>query len=327
MRRPWMIVGLVLGSLGILVIALAPNIAVVLVGWCLAQVFFNAVLAAQAAVLPDQVPTAQRGTVAGAVGISLPVAAVFGTLVVTLFSPHLLAMFLAPCVAASVFIVLFAATLHDRRLPRDAKPVPGRGTWRTFVVNPREHPDFAWAFLSKFLFLMAFAFLTTYQAYYLRARLDTVKADVPEQVLTATAAQGAVLIVASLVGGRLSDRIGRRKVFVLCASAVMAVAMFVVAVSTQLVGFVIGAALSGLGLGLYVAVDFALIVDLLPDPDHVAKDLGLFNIAGALPYSLAPVVAPVLLAVSDDSYTVLYSVAGVSALLGAAAIMPIRAVR
>ena len=63
MRRPWMVIGLVGGSLGILVVALAPSIAVVLVGWCLAQLFFNALLAAMVAVMPDQVPAAQRGLV------------------------------------------------------------------------------------------------------------------------------------------------------------------------------------------------------------------------------------------------------------------------
>jgi MFS family permease len=54
MRRPWMVIGLAGGSLGILVVALAPSIAVALVGWCLAQLFFNALLAAMVAVLPDQ---------------------------------------------------------------------------------------------------------------------------------------------------------------------------------------------------------------------------------------------------------------------------------
>ena len=55
MRRPWMVIGLVGGTLGILIVALAPNISVVLVGWCTAQRFFNALLAALVAVLPDQV--------------------------------------------------------------------------------------------------------------------------------------------------------------------------------------------------------------------------------------------------------------------------------
>src|SRR5207302_7622089 len=68
MRRPWMVIGCVGGSFGILIVALAPNIAVVLVGWCIAQLFFNALLAAQVAVLPDQVPTAQRGLIGGVLG-------------------------------------------------------------------------------------------------------------------------------------------------------------------------------------------------------------------------------------------------------------------
>ncbi len=76
-------------------VALAPNIPVVLIGWCLAQLFFNALQAAQVAVLPDQVPVAQRGMVAGVLGVS--VASVSGTFLVTLFTGNQLAMFLAPC--------------------------------------------------------------------------------------------------------------------------------------------------------------------------------------------------------------------------------------
>ena len=59
MRRPWMVTGLLGGSLGILMVALAPSIPVVLVGWCIAQLLFNALLAALVAVLPDPVPAAQ----------------------------------------------------------------------------------------------------------------------------------------------------------------------------------------------------------------------------------------------------------------------------
>ena len=44
MRRPWMIIGLVGGSLGVIMVAVAPNIPIVLVGWCTAQLFFNALL-------------------------------------------------------------------------------------------------------------------------------------------------------------------------------------------------------------------------------------------------------------------------------------------
>jgi MFS family permease len=138
MRRPWMVIGLVGGSLGILVVALAPSIAVVLVGWCIAQLFFNALLAAMVAVLPDQVPAAQRGLVAGVLRVCTPIASVSGTFVVKLFTGNQLAGFLAPCAIGGFFILLFAVTLKDRRLAKADKP-----TWSlrefasTFYLNPR----------------------------------------------------------------------------------------------------------------------------------------------------------------------------------------------
>src|SRR6478752_7438519 len=104
MRRPWMLIGLAGGSLGILIVALAPSIAVVLIGWCIAQLFFNSLLAALVAVLPDQVPVAQRGTVSGVLGVCLPIASVTGTFLVQLFTGNQLTMFLAPCAIGGFFI-------------------------------------------------------------------------------------------------------------------------------------------------------------------------------------------------------------------------------
>ena len=53
----------------------------------------------------------------------------------------------------------------------------------------------------------------------------------------------------------------------------------------------------------------------------------MFNIANALPFWIRPAVARFILAVTDGEYGVLYAVAGGCALLGAAAIMPVRRVR
>ena len=328
MRRPWMVIGLVGGSLGILVVALAPSISVVLVGWCLAQLFFNALLAAMVAVLPDQVPAAQRGLVAGVLGVCTPIASVSGTFLVKLFTGSQLAMFLAPCAIGGFFILLFAVTLDDRRLARADKPAWSlREFARTFYVNPRKNPDFAWAFVSRFLFVLAYAFLVTYQAYYLLDKIGSAKADVPQQIFLGTLVQSVVVVAASLVGGKLSDRTGRRKIFVLTASVVYGVAMFVIAIASNFNGFLVGMAIGGLGFGIYVAVDLALVVDVLPDKNNAAKDLGVFNMAGALPFSIAPGIAPAILAVGNGSYGVLYGVAGVCAIAGAVTILPVKRVR
>lgn len=327
MRRPWMLVGLAVGSLGILLVAVAPTVAIVLVGWCIAQVSFNALLAALAAVLPDQVPTDQRGLVAGVLGVCVPVASVGGTFLVQLFSGHRLAMFLAPCAVGGFFVLLFVFTLADRRLAADDRRGWSlRALIATWYLSPRRNPDFAWAFVSRFLFVLAFALLTTYQVYYLLTLLGAAEADVPHQVFLATLVQSAVVITASPLGGRLSDRTGRRKAFVAAASVVYGVALFVIAAANSFDGFLVGMAIGGLGFGIYMAVDLALVVDVLPDKDNAARDLGVLNIAGALPSSLAPAVAPALLAIGGGSYRFLYAIAGVCALLGAAAILPVRRV-
>jgi MFS family permease len=328
MRRPWMVIGLVGGCVGILVVALAPTVAVVLAGWCIAQLFFNAVLAAMVAVLPDQVPAGQRGQVSGVLGICLPIASVSGTFVVQLFAGSQLAMFLVPCAIGGFFILLFAVTLNDRRLAEADKP-----TWSlrefasTFYVNPRKSPDFAWAFVSRFMVVLAFAFLTTYQAYYLLDRIGSAEADVPRQIFLGTLVQSAVVVAASLIGGAFSDRTGRRKVFVFAAAIVYGLAMFAIAIASGFNGFLVGMAIGGLGFGVYMAVDLALVADVLPDNDQVAKDLGVLNIAGALPSSVAPGIAPAIMAIGGGSYGLLYAVAGVCAVLGAVAILPVKGVR
>jgi MFS family permease len=328
MRRPWMLIGLGGGCLGILIVALAPSIPMVLVGWCIAQLLFNALLAALAAVLPDQVPPAQRGLVSGFLGVCVPIASVSGTFVVQAFTGNRLAMFLGPCVIGGFFVLLFAARLQDRRLAKADRPAWSlREFASTFYVNPRRSPDFAWAFASRFMFVLAYAFLTTYQVYYLLEKVGSAEADVPRQIFLGTLVQSVVVVAASLVGGRLSDRTGRRKIFVLTASVVYGLAMFVLAIAGSFNGFLVGMAIGGLGFGVYVAVDLALVVDVLPDRDNAAKDLGVLNIAGALPFSVAPGIAPAILAFGNGSYGVLYAVAGIWAIIGAVAILPVRGVR
>ncbi len=328
MRRPWMIAGLAGGSAGILIVALAPSVPVVLAGWCIAELFFNALLATMVAVLPDQVPSVQRGQVSGVLGVCTPIGSVCGAFVVKLFTGSLFVMFLAPCAIGGFFVLLFAVTLNDRRLERADKPKWSlREFAGTFYLNPRKNRDFSWAFASRFMVVLAYAFLTTYQAYYLLDKIRTAKADVPEQIFLGTLAQAVVVVAASVIGGRLSDRTGRRKIFVLAASVVYGLALFVIAIASSFSGFLVGMAISGLGFGVYAAVDLALVVDVLPDQQHVAKDLGVFNIAGALPFALAPALAPAILAIGGGSYGVLYMVAGVCAIIGAAAILPVRRVR
>jgi len=253
---------------------------------------------------------------------------VSGTFVVQLFADNQVEMFMVPCAIGGFFILLFAGTLHDRRLTRVEKPRWSlREFARTFYIDPRKCPDFAWAFASRFMFVLAYAFLVTYQAYYLLDKIGTAQDHVPRQIFLGTLAQSAVLVAASLIGGKLSDRTGRRKIFILIAATVYGLALFAIAIASNFNGFLIGMAISGLGFGMYGAVDLALVADVLPDKVNAAKDLGVFNMAGALPFSIAPAIAPMILTIGNGNYGTLYAVAGVCAIIGAVSILPVKRVR
>ena len=105
------------------------------------------------------------------------------------------------------------------------------------------------------MFILGVAFLTTYLAYYLLNKLHSDEADVPTQVFLGILIQSVVVVIASIVGGKLSDRTGRRKVFVLMAAILYGGALIVIAIASSFNGFLVGMAISGIGFGIYVAVD------------------------------------------------------------------------
>jgi MFS family permease len=151
---------------------------------------------------------------------------------------------------------------------------------------------------------------------------------VPGLVFRSTLVSSVMVVVWSLVSGRLSDRTGLRKPFVMAGSAVQGLGLFVVAAADSYGMLLAGVALVGMGQGMYNGVDLALVTEVLPDrAQHAAKDLGLLNIANTLPQVVAPLAAPALLQLSDGHYSPMFVAAGLIAWLGSMALIPIRSVR
>jgi hypothetical protein len=68
-----------------------------------------------------------------------------------------------------------------------------------------------------------------------------------------------------------------------------------------------------------LAVDLAPATDVLPDENDAAKDMGVLNIANALPQSLVPIMAapiPAIGSASSTNYRLLFLVGAVVALVG-----------
>lgn len=332
MRRPWILGGLVVGSAGLAMIATGGTTMIVL-GWCVTQFGFNFLIPTLLAVLPDQVPTRQHGRVSGLLNAGFPLGVVAGVGIAQGVAPHMLAMFLAPAAIAAVLVVIFMLMLDDRRLdPAEVAPLQLRGFASNFWISPRTAPDFAWAWLSRFMLFMGLATLMSYQVFYLLDKLGLPQAAIPETMLKSTLVSTATTVLGSILGGWLSDRIQRRKVFVLASALIYAVGLAVIGLAGGLNGFYWGIAICGLGQGVYLAVDLALVTEVLPDKEGGAgKGIGIISLANNIPQSLAPAVAPLFLALgaagAGRNYSALFGVAALFAFLGAAAVLPIRGVK
>ena len=329
MRRPWLIAGALGGVAGLAIIAMATSIPQLLLGWCLAQLAYNAQLAALAAIFADQIPAPQRGTVSGIVNISLPLGMTAGTFLVEALADSTLAVFLAPAALALAGTLILAWVLPDHRLAVAPRPRYG---WREFLgsfwIDPRRFPDFAWVWGSRFLLYAGVALLMTYQEFYLIRQLGCAPADVPHWIFLSTLVQSCTVAVFGVLGGGLSDALGRRKVFVSGAALVYALALLMIAFAASYPWFLAGMAVAGIAQGVYLAADLALVTDVLPEREtHAARNLGIFNIASVLPQSLMPAIAPGILLLSGGSYAALFVAAAILAALGAWAILPVRGAR
>ncbi|MER5850425.1 MFS transporter [Streptomyces sp. NPDC002012] len=177
---------------------------------------------------------------------------------------------------------------------------------------------------TRLLLLLGYHTVTGYQLYILQDYIGLGR----DQALEAIPLVGAVVLttgVASLiVCGRLSDRMGRRKPFVIAATLLIGLGLSVPLLVPSLTGMLLYAALGGLGFGCYQAVDVALITQVLPSQEDAAKDLGVAGIAAHLPQVLAPALAGVV--VVSLGYQPLFGLAFASCVLGALCTLPIKSV-
>lgn len=320
-RHPWTLGGGLLGAAALALLSTQHTLAGVAVGWVAAQVCFNAMLASLTAAVPDRVPVSQRGAVSGWIGIPQVMGIVLGTVLVTAIVRGVSAGYLAVALVVAVFTLPFPLRTPDDPLPRQARPSLAL---HRFWISPRQHPDFAWAFATRFLAQLGNALGTLYLLYFLtdRVRLADPHGGLLILILTYTAGLTATTVFA----GRHSDRTGRRKVFVIASGAVMAAAAMLLAIAPVWPAVVVAAAILGGGYGCYLAVDAALITQVLPANQDRGKDLGVVNIANSAPQVLAPTMAAPIVH-SLGGYPALYCLTAVVTLLGAVFVYRIRGVR
>jgi len=315
-RHRWTLIMAVLAAICMVLLAAQNTVFGVALLWFLFSGFQNGEYATLSAAVPDHVPVRQRATVSGWVGMPVALGLVLGTvLVVDVLDQRLVASYVTLAVLMVVLALPFVLFTPDYPLaPHHRDPFSWRRLASSYWLSPRQYPDFGWAWLTRFLCSLAIAMGTLYLLYFLRDDVHYARLF-PGQ----TAADGLLILIliytvcvvlASIVGGIISDRRGRRKVMVVVSGLLIAAAALLLALSPTWSASLVAAVLYGLGYGAYIAVDQALITQVLPAARDRAKDLGIINIAIVCPGAIGPLIAAPLV-----------SLAGYPALFGATAVV------
>ncbi|MFL5657233.1 MAG: MFS transporter [Ktedonobacteraceae bacterium] len=324
-RRPWIIVGTVFSVATLALMANASSFVALVVWWGIFHIAANAVLAALSAVVPDQVPVRQRATVSAFVSLSLPLGAVIGALLVTRVVNSTQLSYYTFIGALLVVMALFLLVLRDKPLPKGAAPRFNLGAFLAgFWVNPVKYPDFGWAWITRFLVYLGYFTSLGYLLYFLQDAVHYPRAA--QGVTTFQIILTGTLLIASIISGMLSDKFQRRKIFVMGASLVIALAFLILAFFQTWTAVELAAAVLGLGFGAYLGVDIALITQVLPSANARGKDLGVINIANAFPQVVGSTIAAIVIN-AFHSYTLLFVLAAILTSLGAVLIQRIKSVR
>lgn len=327
-RRPWIIGGIIIATVGLLAMAVATTIPVLLLGEVLAQIGVDTILSTVTALIPDQIPERQRSGPAALNGMAPIVGGVLGLVLVTrLTNPGvvwqgyvLLALLSVGCIGLFLLILREQPLSHQDVPPFD---------WRAFLAGffqPLRSRDFTYTFLSRAFVFLSFALLGAYLFFYVNQGLHLPVAAAAQAVTTFQVLSTGALTLTALLAGWLAHRFHRLKPCLITGALVMAAGILLLVAVPTWHALLVAAVLFGGGFGAVVGVDIALAIGVLPNATDRGKDLGLITTAIFLPLIVSPIIGAVILN-TVHSFAVLFAVAAASSVLAAAFIIPIRSVR
>ncbi|MDV3455657.1 MFS transporter [Sphingomonas sp. HF-S4] len=319
-RRPWIVAGLVLLCVAYGWFHWSQTSASMLGAVGLLQIAINMMFAPVGAIMADEVPDAQKGLVAGLMGAAHPFSSLVAVMVTLrgIGSEGLRYGLLCAIIAALVVPLL--VLLRERRDPLPEPPP---------ALRVRRRADFARIWIARVCVQIAGNGLSTYGLFYFLAVTGT---RIPDKHHAAAASEGVaavfatVTIVALLLtigAGRLSDRTMRRKPLLGAGAALMTAGLLVMAVATTMPVAAMGYGAAMAGMSVFLALQSALAMQLLPSPRHRGRDLGILNLTNTLPAMVAPLLA---LALTPDraGYGPWLLVLALGVLVGGAVAMTVR---
>jgi MFS family permease len=280
-RKPYIVIGSLLDVVFLAGIAFSNDFVAMVAFYFLLQVSSNFAQGPFQGYVPDLVPAKQVGLASGLMGLMLTLGTIVGVGVATLggITGNVVAATLALGVVEVVTMVILVATVDEGT---DAPP--RTRPWREIVLSAwgrdilRER-DVLWLLLVRLLFLGAYN-ATLIAVGYFRRSHGLSDADADGVVFVATAIVGVSTALAAIPGGRLSDRFGRRPV-IWTAAGIAALGLLGVAVAPTSELAVASWVPFGIGMGIFLSADWALMADVIPK-ETAGRYMGILNAGTAM---------------------------------------------
>ncbi|MDX2064799.1 MAG: MFS transporter [Fimbriimonadaceae bacterium] len=314
-RRPYMAVGIVVNVIGLLLMAAAfsstkpieasfpdslfrnPGFMAYFAAYLVVQLGNNITSAAYMGVIPDLVPANQRGVASGWMALMSQLGTLFGAVGAGLLFGDLSPLAQFAVVSASLIIFGIITMAGTREVPLAEQPpkIHWGSYLRSLWIDPKVYPDYAWVWITRALVMLGFYAVLPFLNYYL---VDIIGVNRDRVGTDAGILIALILIAASIsgvIGGAMSDRIGRKQVVYISNAGIAVVALFFIAARDLNQAYLVGT-IFGLFYGAYGAVDYALGTDVLPNKEDAGKDMAVWHVAMTLPQSIASPVAGALIA-------------------------------
>jgi MFS family permease len=281
-RKPYIFIGSTLDIVFLLGVASSNTVIAIAAFMALLQFSANFAQGPFQGYIPDLVPQKQVGLASALVGLFqvLGTAAGFaiGALAVATNSFWLGTMALGALEFTTMLAVVIR--VQEGRAPRARKGRSWRSigleAWGTDILRER---SFVWLVWSRWFVLMGMTMLTNFALFYFVQSFGIEQEDTKVPMLSVLAATVVGNVIAVVPAARISDRVGRKPV-IYAACAVGSAGLAIVALSPALPVTVLGGLILGAGFGMFLAVDWALLTDLVPKAS-AGRYMGISNVATA----------------------------------------------
>jgi MFS family permease len=279
-RKPYIVFGSVIDLIFLFGMATSNSILMLGAFWALLSVSTNIARGPFQGYVPDLIAEKQVGMASALVGLMQILGNVIGFLAVTvavlLGHPEygLVAVAIVELLTMIAVVVRVSPGLPPKSRVGRSWLAVAREAWATDILRER---SYIWLLASRLLFLMGGAVLYNYIVTYLKQTfgLDQSSAATVNIIVLAMVTLANLVVI--IPSARLSDRIGRKPVIYLsCAIGFAGVGLAAIAPIVPLA--IVGAALFGASAGMFLAVDWALMTDIIPRASS-GRYMGLSNVA------------------------------------------------